>query len=102
MATCLVSGNIVSPSGTAISSVTVFARVNQPVLSGTSLVTPLQLSVQTDSSGNFAMTLQQSISVIFTIMYPSIGTDPQRNAYYTGNIPATTTASFSSVIVTEV
>jgi hypothetical protein len=102
MATCLVSGPLLDPSGTALTSVTIYARITNPTLSGTSLVTPFQLSVQTDSSGNFAMTLQQSISVIFTIQYPSIGTDPKRNAYYTGNIPATTTADFSSVIVTEV
>lgn len=102
MATCAVTGNIIDVSGTAIASVTVLARVAQPEISGTSLVTPLQLSVQTDSSGNFTMTLQQSISVIFTIMYPSIGTDPKRIFNYTGNVPATTTADFTSVVVTEV
>jgi hypothetical protein len=102
MATCAVSGNIVDPSGTAISSVTVYARVSQPVLSGSTLVTPLQLSVQTDTNGNFVMTIQQSISVIFTLLYPSIGTDPKRIFNYTANIPATSTASFSNVIVTEV
>ena len=102
MATCAVSGNILDISGTAISSVTVFARVSQPEVSSTSLVVPLQLSVQTDSSGNFVMTIQQSISVIFTVLYPSIGTDPQRIFSYTGNIPATATADFTSVIVQEV
>lgn len=102
MATCAVSGNCIDPSGTAISSVSIIARVNQPVFSSTELVTPLQVSVQTDTSGNFTLTLQQSISVIFTVMYPSIGTDPQRIFNYTGNIPATTTADFSSVVVSEV
>jgi hypothetical protein len=102
MATCAVTGNIIDVAGVAISSVTILARVAQPEISGTSLVTPLQLSVQTDTSGNFTMTIQQSLSVIFTIMYPSIGTDPKRVFNYTGNIPATTTANFTSVIVQEV
>ncbi len=101
MATCAVSGTIVDPGATGILSVTVSARVNQPVLSGASLVAPAELSVQTDSSGNFTLTLQQSLSVIFTVMYPEIGTEPMRTYQYTGNIPATTTASFSNVIVIE-
>ncbi len=101
MATCAVSGTILDPSGTAITSVTVYARVTQPTLSGVSLITPLQISTATDASGNFTLTVQQSISVVFTVQYPAIGTEPKRLFSYTGNIPATATASFSSVIVVE-
>lgn len=101
MATCAISGNIVDPSGTAISSVTITARVNQPVLSGTTLIAPAQVSAATDTSGNFTLTLQQSTSVILTVMYPPVGTEAQLVYSYTANIPATTTASFSSVIVIE-
>jgi hypothetical protein len=101
MATCAVSGNIVDPSGTALLSVTVAARVNQPVFSSTTLIAPEMISTVTDASGNFTLTVQQSISVIFTVTYPVIGTEPMRSYEYTGNIPATTTANFSSVIVNE-
>lgn len=83
-------------------SVTVWARVLQPIISGSSLVTPLAVSTYTDASGNFTLTLQQSISVVFTVQYPPVGTEPQRIYNYTGNIPATTTASFVNVVVVEV
>lgn len=101
MATCAVSGNILGADGAAVTSVTVTARVSQPVISGTSVIVPEELSVQTDSSGNFTITVQQSISVLFTIQYPVIATEPVRQYVYTANIPATTTAAFSSVIVIE-
>jgi hypothetical protein len=101
MATCAVSGNILDPQGVAAVSATVFARVNQPVLSGTSVIDPFLVSAAVDASGNFTLTLQQSISVIFTVQYPIVGTESMRTFNYTGNIPATTTASFSNVIVIE-
>ena len=101
MATCAVSGNITDPSGTAISSVTVSARINQPVFSGTTLLAPAEIDTTTDSSGNFTLTLQQSISVIFTVMYTPVGTEPQLLYQYTGTIPATVTASFSNVVTVE-
>lgn len=102
MATCAVSGSLVTPAGDAATSVTVYARVSQPCVVGSSMVSPLMVSATTDASGNFTLTLQQSISVIFTVQYPVIGTEPLRQFYYTGNIPATSTASFTSVIVQEV
>lgn len=101
MATCAVSGTILDPSGTAISSATVYARITQPTISGASVISPYTLSTVTDTSGNFTLTIQQSISVIFSVQYPIVGTEPMRTFTYTGNIPATTTASFTSVIVTE-
>jgi hypothetical protein len=101
MATCAVSGNILDPSGTAITSVTILARVTSPVVNSGSLITPLVISTQSDSSGNFTLTIQQSISVIFTVQYPPTNTDPQRQYQYTGTIPATTTASFTNVITIE-
>jgi hypothetical protein len=101
MATCLINGNITDPAGTAISSVTISARINQPVALTTSVIVPSEISVQTDSSGNFSLTVQQSLSVIFTVQYPPVGTEPQLVYSYTGNIPAATSAQFSSVIVVE-
>lgn len=101
MATCAVSGNIIQPDGAAATSVTVVARVLQPVVSGTSVIAPFEIDTMTDSSGNFVLTVQQSISVVFSVQYPVIGTEPMRIFNYTGNIPATATASFTSVIVVE-
>jgi hypothetical protein len=102
MATCAVTGQLLQPNGEALLSVDVSARVANPVLSGTALITPAEISAETDSSGNFVLTLQQSISVIFTVQFPPIGTEPMRTYSYSANIPATTTANFSDVIVMEV
>lgn len=101
MATCAISGTMQDSGGSAATSVTVIARIPAPQLLGTTLVTPFEISTVTDSSGNFTLTVQQSLSVIFTVQYPIVGTEPLRIFNYTGNIPATTTASFSSVIVIE-
>lgn len=101
MATCAVSGTLLQPDGTAATSVSVFARVPTSVVSGTSVIAPFVISAVTDVSGNFVLTVQQSMSVIFTVQYPIIGTEPMRTFNYTGNIPATATAAFTSVIVIE-
>lgn len=101
MATCAISGNMQDSGGSAAASVTVIARVPSPQLLGTTLITPFEISTYTDSSGNFVLTVQQSLSVIFTVQYPIVGTEPLRIFSYTGNVPATATASFSNVIVVE-
>jgi hypothetical protein len=102
MATCAVSGQLLQLDGSALQSVSVVARVTNPVFSGTALIMPAELDAETNASGNFTLTLQQSVSVIFTVQYPPIGTEPLRTYTYSANIPATTTANFSSVIVSEV
>lgn len=102
MATCAILGQLLQADGSALVTATVEARVANPVFSGTSLVIPALTDTTTDSSGNFTLTVQQSVSVIFTVYYPPVGTEPQRNITYSGTIPATTTASFSAVIVQEV
>ncbi len=101
MATCAVSGSVLDIDGTPAMSVTVFARIPAPQVSGTSVLVPFEISSVADASGNFVMTIQQSISVIFTVQYPIVGTEALRIFNYAGTIPATTTASFSSIIVVE-
>ncbi len=101
MANCLVSGNLTDESGAAAPAVSVAARILQSVVLGSSVVTPIVTSTVTDASGNFSMTFQQSLSVVFTVTYPIIGTEPMRSFCYTGNIPATSTAAFTDVIVIE-
>jgi hypothetical protein len=101
MATCAVSGTLLDAQGGAVLSATVCARVLNPTVSGTSIITPALVETTTDSSGNFTLTLQQSLSVIFTVDYPMVGTEPLRQFSYTGTIPASTTASFTNVITIE-
>ena len=102
MATCLVSGNFSLPDGNATSSVTVAVRVPNPQLvSTTGIITPASLSVSADASGNFSITVQQSLNVIFTVSYPVIGTEPMRQFTYTAAIPAAATASFNNIITVE-
>lgn len=101
MATCLVSGTLQDIAGEPVTDATVCARVLSPKIVGNAFITPYQVEVATDSSGNFAITLAQSLSVVFVVKYPVVGTEPFRTLSYTGNIPATATASFSDVIEIE-
>lgn len=101
MATCAVTGNILDPSGTAMTSLVVSARVNQGTLSGTSLIMPLSINTTTNASGNWTLTVQQSLAVIFTVQYPPVGTEPMRVENYTATIPAATSAQFSSIVTAE-
>jgi predicted ribosome-associated RNA-binding protein Tma20 len=101
MATCAVSGKFLKPDGAAGLTVTVEARVTSPVVSGTDIIIPQVVSAETNASGEFTLTVQQSCSVVFTVTYPAVGTESLRTLTYTGNIPATATASFTNVIVIE-
>ena len=101
MATCAITGQLLQVDGSALTSVMVVARVANPVFSGTALITPAELEAETDLSGNFVLTLQQSISVIFTVQYPPVGTEPMRTYEFSANIPAATSADFSTVVVQE-
>lgn len=101
MATCAVSGTILDAAGSAVTSVTVSARVLGPTVSGSSLITPTIVDAETNTSGNFTLTLQQSIQVVFVVSYPVIGTEPLRQFQYTGTIPASATASFTNCITIE-
>lgn len=101
MATCAVNGNIISPAGSVMTSLVVSARINQSTLSGTSLVVPAQISTTSDSSGNWVLTVQQSLSVLFTVQYPPVGLEPMRVESFTATIPAAASAQFSSIVVVE-
>lgn len=101
MATCAVSGKFIQPDGSAATSVTVEARVLGPVVSGTDLVVPEIIEASSNASGEFTLTVQQSLTVVFTVTYPIVGSEPTRTYQYTGTIPAATTASFTNVITIE-
>jgi len=102
MPTCAVSGRILDAAGAAIASLEVSARVVSPQIVGTSLVVPALVMAETNASGNFVLTVEQAVSVIFTVCYPPVGTEPKRSLNYSGTIPATSTADFTSVVVNEV
>lgn len=101
MATCTVTGTLLDPSGLPVSGATVYARVPVPYVTSTSVITPVMVSAVSTTLGAFTIALQQSMSVIFTVQYPIVGTEPMRMVSYTGNIPATTSADFINVIVQE-
>lgn len=101
MAICLVSGTILDPSGAAVTSATVYARLVAPTVLGSTLVTPFEVSAATNASGNFSITVQQSLTVIFTVKYPDSASDPVRTYNYTGTIPGAATATFTSIITVE-
>jgi hypothetical protein len=95
MATCLVSGIVLDPSGTAVNSAPVSFNVQTPTIS----TDPVQASTTTDSNGQWSLSLQQSISGVFTIeVAPSITS--KRVLYsFSANIPSSSTATFSSTLV---
>lgn len=101
MATCAISGNLLNAAGEALVSADVYARVSNPVVSGSSIVTPERISTTTNSSGDFTLTLQQSISVLVTVQYPITDSDSKKLLEFVANVPAAATATFSSIIVTE-
>ena len=102
MATCALSGTLVDPAGTALTSVTVKVKVVTPCFdSNNSLVTPKEISVTSNASGLFLVTLTQSLSVTLTVHYPQNATDSSRPYAYSFVVPATATASFNSTLITE-
>jgi len=103
MASCTVTGTLKDLSNAAVSGATITARVMLPVVlaDNITIIPPKDVSVNTDTSGNFTMTLEQTVPVLFVINYPPTSTDARRSAAYSALIPATATASFAAVIILE-
>lgn len=105
---CLVSGTIVDATCTPISGVNVNAKVNRPYvdpISG-SLIPNQAIQVVSDVNGNWSMSLIETttanIGITFTFLYSSDENNSQQVEYeYTVLIPATTTATFASLIGTQ-
>lgn len=101
MATCAIAGVIQGPDEAAILSAEVRARLIFPVFSGTSLLVPEEVSTVTNSSGQFTLTLSQSQTYLFTVLYPPNITDSTLRVSYAISVPAAVTASFSNIIISE-
>lgn len=98
MATCVVSGTVVDPSETGISGAVVKANVVTPNFNGgTSLIASKEISTTTAASGTWSLTLSQGLSVIVAIEFPPNSTNSNVRSTYSFTVPATTTASFSTL-----
>jgi hypothetical protein len=99
MATCVVSGTLIDPSGTGIQGATIKANIVAPYLAGgTSLISPKEQSTQTNSSGVWSLTLIQGLSVIVAIEAPQNATDSNRRNTFSIIVPATSTATFENLV----
>ena len=101
MASCLVIGNIVNEAGDAVESASVRARTLRETIIGNQFVAPVEVAATTDASGNFSLTIQQSLSVLFVVEYPTGVGEPRRVLSYSAAIPAQTSVQFNSIIVVE-
>ncbi len=103
MATCSVTGTIVNCSAVAIAGVTVRFRTTKPVLDASSnLVVPEEVSTTTASNGSWSIALDQGISGILAIDFPASPTSSTARACYTISVPSATSATFASLMPTEV
>jgi hypothetical protein len=102
MPSCVVTGTLKDLGNIAVVGANITARVLVPVvLSDNTIVPPKETAVATDASGNFTMTLEQTVPVLFVINYPPTSTDARRSAAYSALIPATASANFAAVIILE-
>ncbi len=101
MATCSIIGQIVNEAGSAIENATISARTLRETVVGNAFVAPAEVNTTTDASGNFVLTVQHSLSVLFVVTYPMGTGEPRRSLSYSADIPATASASFTSIIVVE-
>jgi hypothetical protein len=101
MATCAVTGQLIGTDGVGIANATIRVRPVGGQFFGNAMLVPHAQSVTVDASGNFTLTLQQSLQVICSIQYPPNDTDAYKEITMALSVPATTTADFSSIVVTE-
>lgn len=100
MATCTVTGKVTDSSETALASVDVTFRPVAGLVSTTlsALFVPKALTVATDTSGNFTMTLSQGLSGVMEFRYPPDASSTARLISYAVSVPALTSADFSAII----
>lgn len=105
---CLVSGTLLDATGTPISGANVNARTTRPYVDPTSgsLIPNQTIQVVTDVDGTWSMSLLETttpnVGVTFSFLYSSDENNSQQVEYeYTVLIPATTTATFASLIGTQ-
>lgn len=103
MATCTVSGTLKDITETGIIGATVRAFSTGPFTSGTNYITNGTVSTTTDSSGNWSLVLTQTAglspvrNITIEFIYNDGGSGTVRESYPV-TIPATSTATFTSLI----
>lgn len=99
--TCTVSGSLKGPDGAALSGVTVYAYTNAPFFhSDGTLIPDYQVTTTTDATGAWSLTLIETASVTKTIIIAfdlPTGSVEKKRKEYTVTVPATATASFSTL-----
>lgn len=99
MATCTVSGKIVDSTETAVQGATIKFSIVTPYLNSSSnLFVPKEISTTSATDGTFSLGLSQGISGVIYIDYPPNATDSVRRYTFSVVIPATATATLSSLI----
>jgi hypothetical protein len=99
---CTVTGNVKTPDNSGLQGVLVKAYMIHPVeyADGT-LVAPYQVSTETDSNGDWSLTLVETTTVSATMTvafeFPSGGADYKRKEY-TVTVPNSASATFASLI----
>jgi len=103
MASCVVTGVLKDLGNLPVAGADITAKVLLPVVlsDNITIIPPKETEVSTDASGNFTMTLEQTVPVLFMINYPPTATDARRSVAYSALIPATATANFAAVIILE-
>ena len=101
MPTCAVVGKLLGPNGSPLDNAEIRVRPTFSQFVGNNLIAPHEVSVTIDATGNFTLTLEQSLTYICTVNYPPNDTDGFKSVYFALSIPAITTADFSSVILTD-
>ncbi len=103
MATCSVTGTIVDSSAVAVSGVAIRFRVVKPLLDASSnLVVPTEVSTTTASNGSWSISLDQGISGIMSIDFPASTTASTLRSSYSITVPSQTSATFASLMPSEV
>lgn len=101
MATCSVLGQILDEAGEAVENATVRARTLRETVVGNAFISPTEVVATTDASGNFVLTVQQSLSVLMVVDFPMGVGEPRRSLSYSAAIPAAASVQFTSIIVVE-
>lgn len=98
MPTCVVSGTLVDPSGTAISGAPLSFRLMAPIVV-TPSIGPVADSTTSASDGTWSLTIGQSLSGIISITSQDVPTAKPVIYGFNVIIPASATATFSSILV---
>ena len=102
MPLCVVTGHLHDSAGVAVTNASVKVRLLTPTFNSNDiLIMPVEQSVVPNGSGIFTLTLQQSMSFACDVFFPPNSEDSQRSWTYALSVPATTTANFSDIIVSE-